>query len=124
MHLLGFGEWLAVGAVADDVVGRETLGLVQLGRLQHPQADIDDHIRRAFNGHGDRCQAVTGGNSWCGRCNIACITGAVIAEQECHYTQCTGFNFRGQLKVNQRAFAATALRDREHLLFPGPKRVT
>ena len=42
MHLLGFGEWLAVGAVADDVVGRETLGLVQLGRLQHPQADIDD----------------------------------------------------------------------------------
>lgn len=33
MHLLGLGERLAVGAVADDVVGREALGLVQLGRL-------------------------------------------------------------------------------------------
>ncbi len=62
MNLLCFGEWLAVGAVADDVVTREALGLVQLGRLQHPQADIDDYIRRAFDGHGDQCQAVGGGD--------------------------------------------------------------
>ena len=30
MYLLGFGEGLAIGAVADDVVAREALGLVQL----------------------------------------------------------------------------------------------
>ena len=62
MHLLSLGERLAVGAVADDVVAGEALGFVQLGRLQHPQADIDDHIRCAFDGHGDQCQAVAGGD--------------------------------------------------------------
>lgn len=51
MHLLGFGEGLAVDAMADDVVGREALSLVQFGRLQHSQANIDDHIRRAFDGY-------------------------------------------------------------------------
>ena len=60
VHLLSFCEGLAVGAVADDVVTREALGLVQLGRLQHPQADVDDHIRRAFDRHSDQCQAVGG----------------------------------------------------------------
>lgn len=62
MHLLGFGKGLAIGAVADDVVAREALGLVQLSRLQHPQADIDDYIRCAFDGHRDECQAVAGGD--------------------------------------------------------------
>lgn len=38
VDLLGFGEWLAVGAVADDVVGRKTLGAVQFGGLEHAQA--------------------------------------------------------------------------------------
>ena len=62
VNLLGFGEWLAVGAVADDVAAREALGLVQLGRLQHPQENIDNYIQRAFDGHGDQCQAVGGGD--------------------------------------------------------------
>lgn len=40
MHLLCFGEGFAVGGVADDVGGREALGLLQLDQLQHPQADV------------------------------------------------------------------------------------
>lgn len=51
MDLLGFSERLAVGAVTDDVVARKALGFVPLSRLQHPQADIDNYIRRAFDGH-------------------------------------------------------------------------
>lgn len=48
MYLLSLGERLAVGTVADDVVGREALGLVQLGRLQHSQAGVDDHVGLPF----------------------------------------------------------------------------
>ncbi len=90
VHLLGFSERYAVGAMADDVVAREALGLVQLGRLQHPQADIDDHIRRAFDGYSDQCQVVAGGDSGGGRCNVACITGAVVADQEGCDPKCAG----------------------------------
>ena len=36
MHLLGFGEGLAVGAVADDVVAQESMSLVEPSWLQHP----------------------------------------------------------------------------------------
>ena len=63
MHLLGLGEGFAVSTVADDVIAREPLDLVQLRRLQHPQADIYDHVRRAFDGDGDQCQAVALSNS-------------------------------------------------------------
>ena len=56
MNLLGFGERFAIGTVADDMVAWETLGFVQLSRLQHPYADIDDHIWSAFDGHCDQCQ--------------------------------------------------------------------
>ena len=62
MHLLGFGEGLAVSAVADEVIGGESLSLVQLCRLKHPQADINDHIRCTFDRYGDQCQAVGGGD--------------------------------------------------------------
>ena len=62
MNLLCFCKGLPVGAVADDVVAREALGLVKLCRLQHSQADVDDHIWRAFDRHGDQCQAVGGGD--------------------------------------------------------------
>ena len=41
VHLLCLSEGLAV-AVGDDVVACKALGLVQFGRLQHPQADVDD----------------------------------------------------------------------------------
>ena len=94
MNLLGLCEWLAIGAVADDVVAREALGLVQLSRLQHPQADIDDHIRCAFDGHGDQCQAVTGGDGWCWLVGVAHILRAVIADQEGRNPQRTGLNLR------------------------------
>ena len=56
VHLLGFGEGLAVGAVADDVVPREALGFAKLSPLQHPYAGIYYHIRIAFDGHCDQCQ--------------------------------------------------------------------
>lgn len=62
VHLLGFGERLAVGAVVDGVVGRKALGLVQLGRFQNPQADVDDHVRRAFHHHVEQGQRSL---SWC-----------------------------------------------------------
>lgn len=57
VDLLGFGERLAVCAVADDVVGGEALSLVKLGRLQHSQADVDDDVRRALDGDGDQILA-------------------------------------------------------------------
>ena len=94
VHLLGFCERFAVGAVADDVVAGEALGLVQLCWLQHPQADIDDHIRRTFDGHGDQCQAVTGGDGWCWLVGVAHILRAVIADQEGRNPQRTGLNLR------------------------------
>lgn len=63
MHLLGLGERLAVGAVADDVVGREALSLVQLRGFQHPHADVDDHVGRALSHHRDQGPAVQGCDS-------------------------------------------------------------
>ena len=59
VQLLGFGDRFTIGFVADDVVRREALGLEQFCRLQHPQADIVDHIRRAFDGdQGQRSKVV------------------------------------------------------------------
>ena len=55
MNPLGFGEKLAIGAAADYVVAREPWALYSSA------ADIDDHIWRAFDRHGDQCQAVRGG---------------------------------------------------------------
>jgi len=111
VHLLGFCERLAIGAVADDVVAGEALGFVQLSRLQHPQADIGDHIRRAFDGHSDQCQAVTGGDGRGGRCNVSSITCAVVADQEGRNPKCACFSLRREAKLNQRALAATARND-------------
>lgn len=56
MRLLGLGERLAIGAVTDDLDGREALSLARLGRFQHPQADIDDHLRRASHHRSDQGQ--------------------------------------------------------------------
>ena len=108
MHLLGFGEGLTVSAVADDVVAREALGLIQFGRLQHPQADINDHIRSAFDGHSDECQTVAGGNCRRWLVGVAHILRAVVADQESCDPQGTGFNFWRELQLDQRALAATA----------------
>ena len=94
MNLLGFGERLAIGAVADYVVAREALGLVQLGRLQHPQADVDDHIRRAFNGHSNQCQTVAGGDGRRWLIGSAYILSALVANQKGRDPQRTGFNIR------------------------------
>ena len=57
MNPLGFGEKLAIGAAADYVVAREPWALYSSA------ADIDDHIWRAFDRHGDQCQAVRGGGA-------------------------------------------------------------
>ena len=108
MHLLCLSEGLAVGAVVDGVVGREALGLVQFGRLQHPQAYIDDHIRRTLDDHSDQCQAVTDGDGRDGRCNVSSITFAVVADQEGRNPNCACFSHRREVKLNQRALAATA----------------
>ena len=81
VHLLCLSEGLAVGAVGDDVVAWKALGLVQFGRLQHPQADVDDHVRCTLYGHGDQCQAVAGGDGRCWLVGVAHILGAVIADQ-------------------------------------------
>ena len=81
MHLLCLSEGLAVGAVGDDVVAWKALGLVQFGRLQHPQADVDDHVRCTLYGHGDQCQAVAGGDGRCWLVGSAHILGAVLADQ-------------------------------------------
>lgn len=53
VHLLGFGEWLAVCAVGDDVVSGEALSLVQLGRFEHSEADVYDHVGRTLEHHGE-----------------------------------------------------------------------
>lgn len=58
MHLLGFSEGLAVDAMADDVVGREALSLVQFGRLQHSQANI---VLDANQGLADEAQPYRAG---------------------------------------------------------------
>jgi len=47
-----------VGGAVDDVVGRKALRRVQLVRLEHAQADVDDHVRNAADVHGDECEAV------------------------------------------------------------------
>ena len=97
MDLLGFGERLAVGAVTDDVVVWEALGLVQFGGLQHPQADIDDHIRRAFDGHGDQCQAVSSGDGRRWLIGTAHILSAVVADQKGRDPQRPCFNLWREL---------------------------
>ena len=86
VHLLGFCERFAVGAMADDVVAGEALGLVELSGLQHPQADIDDYIRRAFDCHRDECQAVAGGDGGCRLVGVTHILRAVVADQEGCYS--------------------------------------
>lgn len=86
MNLLGFGEGFAVCAMADDVVSREALGLVELSGLQHPQADIDDYIRRAFDCHRDECQAVAGGDGGCRLVGVTHILRTVVADQEGCYS--------------------------------------
>jgi len=92
VHLLGLGERLAVRAIADDVVGGEALGFVLFGRLQHPQADVDDHVRRAFDGAGYQAKPILGGDGWRWRVGGAHALGAVVADQECGDSQSTGFN--------------------------------
>ncbi|MNR48011.1 hypothetical protein D3C85_1671890 [compost metagenome] len=94
MDLLSLGEWLAVCAVADDVVGGKALGLVQLGRLQHPQADVDDHIRRALDRDCHQSQAILGRNGWCWLVCVAHVLCAVVADQEGRDAQRTFFVFR------------------------------
>ena len=71
MNPLGFGEKLAIGAAADYVVAREPWALYSSA------ADIDDHIWRAFDRHGDQCQAVRGGGA-----GTACslIAGVAVAD--------------------------------------------
>lgn len=50
VHLLSRGERLAVGTVADDVVSREALCLVQFGRPKLAKADV---LGRTFQHHCD-----------------------------------------------------------------------
>lgn len=94
VHLLSLGERLAVGAVADDVVGRKALGLVQLSRFQHPQANVDNHVGRALDHHGDHGEAVLGGDRRRGRVASADVLGAVVADQERRDPQGTRLMFR------------------------------
>nr|GFB86150.1 hypothetical protein [Tanacetum cinerariifolium] len=62
VDLLGLRERFAVGAVGDDVVRREALRSVQLGRLQHPQPDVDDHVGRSLEHDGDQAKTILCGD--------------------------------------------------------------
>lgn len=53
-HGLGDRQRCAVGASVDDVAGREALGAVQLGRLEHAQADVGDDVGHAAHLDGDQ----------------------------------------------------------------------
>jgi hypothetical protein len=111
MDLVSLRERLAVCAVGDDVVRRKALRSVQLGRLQHSQSDIDDHVRRALNHHGDQAEAIFCGDRRRGLVAAAHVLGAVVADQESSNAQRTFFVLGRQLEADQRALASAARRD-------------
>lgn len=111
MHLLGLCESLAVGSVSDDIVVGKTLCLVQLGWLEHPQANVDDHVGRTLDHHGDQRQAILGrdGGRWFAR--AADVLGSVIADQERGDAQCAFLMTWGESERYGRAFTSTSGRD-------------
>ena len=119
MHLLGLSEWLAVGAVGDDVVGREALGLIQLGRFEHSKADVYDHVGRTLDHHGDQRQAILGRDRGCWLARAADVLGSVIADQERGYAQCAFLMLWGESERYGRAFTSASGRDGRRRLVSG-----
>lgn len=111
MHLLGLSEWLAVGAVSDDIVVGKTLCLVQLGRLEHPQANVDDHVGSAPDHHGNQRQAIFGRDHGRWFARAADVLGSVIADQERGYAQCAFLMLWGESERYDRAFSSASGRD-------------
>jgi hypothetical protein len=72
---------LPSATLVDDVVGGEALGLVQLGRLEHAQANVGDHIGRALDNDGDQSQPILCGDRRRGHSATAHVLRAVAADQ-------------------------------------------
>lgn len=80
VNLLGFGKLSAIGAPVDDLVGGKPLSLVKLGRLHHPQADVDDHVGCSLDREGDQAQLILG-DDWRWRVGGAHVLGAAFRDR-------------------------------------------
>ncbi|MOA23261.1 hypothetical protein D3C78_1438690 [compost metagenome] len=80
--------------VGDDVVRRESLGLVQLVRLQHAQADVDDQVRVSADPDGDQCKTVAGGDGVEWLLDFSGVAVPVIVHQESGAAQGAGLDLR------------------------------
>lgn len=109
--MLGLGELLAVGAMGDDVVGREALRLVQLGRFEHSKADVYDHVGRTLHHHVDQRQAILGRGRGRWFARAADVLGSVIADQERGDAQCVFLMLWGESERYDRAFTSASGRD-------------
>lgn len=81
MNLFDFGKLSAIGAPVDDVVGGKSQSIVQLGRLQHPQANVDDHVGCSLDRDGDQAQPKLSGDGWRWRVGGAHVLGAAFRDR-------------------------------------------